>query len=233
MPPKRQRTAASSSSRKKERWDDAPGFVHIVRWQRVTEVDEFDMANLNQIETCGHDPQEAVEYVQEEIDGIDGLATDTAGVGCGACKTVDHAITVRNMTLERLVEQAQAGVQAAIGCNKATYNRLKKKGGGWIVEYCDAKLHDGDDTTVNLKRLGVPFDPPLPGHEEDESKFWWRRSSEPLRNSMAHQVDYAVHWGGVEEKEPGCNMSEAIDATETVTTHVRVWIESMPLVPIE
>ena len=36
--------------------------------------------------------------------------------------------------------------------------------------------------------------------------------------------------GGVEEKEKGCKTSDFIDATDGVTTHVRVWIESMPLV---
>ena len=231
MAPKRKQTSASTSSRKKEKWDDAPGFVHVVRWNRVTIVEEYDGDALGQIETCGHTDEEAMAYVMEELNGIKGLQTDLGGSGCAACKTVDHAISVRNSTLEFLVGQAQAGVQEALGCNKATYDRLRK--GDWIVEYCDAKLHDGDATTVDLKRFGVSLDPPNPGQEEDESKFWWERSSERLRDAIAHQVDYVVYWGAVDEKkEKGCKMSEMIEATEGVATRVRVWIESMPLVPV-
>lgn len=222
MSPKRQR-AAEAGSRKSER-PDASGFVHVVRWNRVTEVDEYDWQNLRQIETCGHSVNEAIECVMEEINGIEGLSTDVGGASCGACKTVGHALSLRNSTLERLVQQAQAGVQEALGCSKATYDRLKKK--DWIVEFCDATFLDGD-TAVDL--TGVSMDPPNPGQEEDESKFWWRRSSERLRNSIAHQVHYAVHWGGPERTEKGCNCSELVDATECVVTHVRVWIESMPL----
>lgn len=211
------------ASRKSGKSLTGPGFVHVVRWSRVTEVDEYDWANIS--DYTSHD--EVMQCVQDELDAIDGLATDCGAPGCAACTTVEKALAVRNSTLARLVELAQAGVQEALGCNKATYNRLNKK--EWIVEYCDAKFHEGADTAVDLKRLGVPMEPPNPSRDEEEANWWWRRSSQRLRNSIVHQVDYALYWGATEENEPGCKVSELIAATDCNTTHVRVWIESMPL----
>ena len=102
-----------------------------------------------------------------------------------------------------------------------------------ITEYCDALVTDGDDTAVDLKDLGVPLDPTSAGQEESESIFWSRKhTTNALRNSIAHQVDYALFWGGVPNNEKGCKPSEMIQATEQVGTHVRVWIESMPLLPL-
>lgn len=211
-------------SRKSRKSPVGPGFVHVVRWSRVTECDEYDWENLKEAE--GPDDL-AMQCVQDELDSIDGLSTDVGAPGTGAFSTVEEALTVRNSTLAWLVEQAQTGVQEALGCNTATFSRLKKK--DWIVEYCDAKFHDGPDTAVDLKQLGVPMEPPNPSRDEEESNWWWRRSSQRLRDSIAHQVDYAMYWGATSDAEPGCKVSDLIGCTDCNTTHVRVWIESMPL----
>ena len=113
----------------------------------------------------------------------------------------------------------------ALGCNKATYDRLKKC--DWIVEYCDAKLHDGDDTSVDLKPSACPSTHRI-GQEECESVLVGAFVQTPAR--LHHLVDYAVYWGAVDEEER-CKMSEMIEATDGVATRVRVWI-SMPLVPV-
>ena len=221
--PSRKQQKTERASRKSKKAPEGPGFVHVVRWSRVTEVDEYDWENIHDYNST----DEVMQCVQEELDAIDGLASDACVPGSSAFSSVEQALAARNSTLAWLVEQVQAGVQEALGCNKATFVRLKKK--DWIVEYCDAKFHDGADTAVDLKRLGVPMEPPNPSRDEEESNWWWRRSSQRLRDSIAHQVDYAMYWGATEASEPGCKVSDLIAATDCNTTHVRVWIESMPL----
>ena len=98
MAPKRKQPASASSqptsSRRRKGEFDAPGFVHVVRWQRLTVVEEWDWDKLPHIETCGHSIAEAVDAVKEEIDDIKGLAADTGPVN--AHRTIDDAIRGRD-----------------------------------------------------------------------------------------------------------------------------------------
>ena len=97
------------------------------------------------------------------------------------------------------------------------------------------RVHEHDRKLDDLVQIGPrvlfasTFEVQHTNYLRGGSNWWWRRSSQRLRDSIAHQVDYAMYWGATEASEPGCKVSDLIAATDCNTTHVRVWIESMPL----
>ena len=102
---KRGRAAAAASQQ----------LVYIVRWKRSTTVDEFCHEHLYNIETLGHDVEEAKEHVCSFFEEHDGLTDD--GGTFGVFSSMDVATEAVEACLRSHARGAREALKELLDCD--------------------------------------------------------------------------------------------------------------------
>mmetsp|Transcript_65559 Transcript_65559/g.77052 ORF Transcript_65559/g.77052 Transcript_65559/m.77052 type:complete len:211 (-) Transcript_65559:300-932(-) len=189
-----------------------PTHAFVVRWARETTVEDFSNEGLNDIETCGHDPEEAKSYIRDWLneegkatdDGGDGGVRDANGLH-GEVFTCESAARIAlRERLIALASEAREGVMQKMDVDETQY--AAERAANTVVEHT---------TPGGWNDNGMITDTGAAGNVNASS---WHEMI------VGEEEAFVVYWGPYSHK-----VGALIGGIENVSTCVSCWVERLIL----